>query len=139
MITLERGGYMNNNLWGARPYTTYRYYEDKWDGICSKCGSSNRFILRHKIFLGSMIPIFPISTNYYSVCGACGELIGFEGEDITAVKSEIKGLKYRSYNKFSQLDIEEKDNEVRVGGSINELRYNVALHVIDMQQNNSLK
>ena len=91
------------------------------------------FILKHRVYFGSIIPIFPINTTYYKVCSNCGNILKLDKEDTKLIKNKIKGLKYRSYTKFSQLDLEADDEVVRVGGSVNELVYNVGLHVKDMK------
>lgn len=130
---------MIGSLYDAKPFTTYKYYENKTESYCSACKSEGlHYYLKYRIFFGISFPLFPVATTFYKVCPYCGTHKSLtEKNEINAIKLEIKGLKPRKYNKYSQLDLDGyEDDTFIVFGTSNELNLNILMHLKDIKKNN---
>ncbi len=128
---------MLQNLYDAKPFTTYWYYLKVHDEICDECGYEvAHALMRYRTYLGMKFPIIPTGTHYYLVCPECGKHQRIE-EESTLMKllSKSKGILPVKYNKYSQLDLEGYiEDEFMVLGTEKEFAQNIKLHIEDMRK-----
>lgn len=128
---------MLNNLYDAKPFTKYWYYENALHEMCHHCNvETMHYLMKYRVYLGLRFPIIPAGTVYYKVCSMCGgyEMIGKEA-DVAKIISGLENRKPIKYNKYSQLDLDGYgDAEWVVFGTDQELTKNIQLHLKDMKK-----
>lgn len=126
------------NLYDGKPFTSYWYYKDAYNGPCHHCETEQaHYLLRYRIYLGIRFPIFSTSTNYYIVCSNCSTHGRRDSEGTVApILSKVQSSQPIKYTKYSQLDFEDYiEDEMMVFGTDAELSKNIQLHVRDMKRN----